>query len=181
MRSGSVKSTCWLYLCTTGIVVVVTILTVFTVVLSVQSHATDFMDFNQLAVWLNVFKNRMCWSFKHQIKKSVHFHCNILLKSASGRVSCVWRVEKKLFIFTSQRHFTLFTQQLGQDIQERALFRKWKEWHKTGSICNFTSCYKHRYECSLCNRILQEKSNNALSWTGYQEYRFAHVLRCYIM
>lgn len=27
--------------------------------------------------------------FKHQIKKSVHFHCNILLKSALGRVSCV--------------------------------------------------------------------------------------------
>lgn len=45
--------------------------------------------------------------FKHQIikKKSVHFHCNILLKSALGRVSCVWRVEKAVhFYFTNTFH-----------------------------------------------------------------------------
>lgn len=60
----------------------------------------------------DLLKKHLMWallkSFKHQ-KTSQFFHWNILLKSALGRVGCVWRVEKAVHSHFTNTCYALYT------------------------------------------------------------------------
>lgn len=111
-------------------------------------HYPAPMDLNRLAVhiqWhdggcpfptldLSVIK-----VFSTSNEKPLHFHQNLLLKSALGRVSCVWRVEKAVPLYFTNTSYPLLHTASGTNVN--TMLMKKIKWEQVTFACGG----KHQY------------------------------------